>query len=115
MRRGDVYVVDLEPTRGSEADPARPAVIVANDAANRVVQRNGRGTVTVVPVTSDVERVHPFQVLIVAGEGGLVADSKAHAEQVRTVDVQRLHRRIGTVKPDTLTQLDQALRTHLGL
>jgi len=115
MRRGDVYVVDLEPARGSEANKVRPAVIVANDAANRVVERTGRGTVTVVPVTSSVGRVYPFQVLIAAGEGGLELDSKAQVEQVRTIDVRRLRRRMGAVKPDTLTELDAALRIHLGI
>jgi len=115
MRRGDVYVVDLEPSRGSEADKVRPAVVVGNDAANRVVERGGRGTVTIVPVTSNVGRVYPFQVLIAAGEGGLAVDSKAQAEQVRTVDLQRLRHRLGSVKPDTMGDLDVALRIHLGI
>jgi mRNA interferase MazF len=115
MRRGDVYVVDLEPSRGSEADKVRPAVVVGNDAANRVVERGGRGTVTIVPVTSNVGRVYPFQVLIAAGEGGLTVDSKAQAEQVRTVDLRRLRHRLGSVKPDTMGDLDAALRIHLGI
>lgn len=117
MRRGDVFIVDLDPTRGSESgsDKIRPAIVVGNDAANRVVERGGRGTVTIVPVTSRVGRVHPFQVLIAAGEGGLACDSKAQAEQVRTVDFHRLRRRLGTVKPETMTDLTAALRVHLGL
>ena len=115
MRRGDVFIVDLDPSRGSEADKVRPAIVVGNDAANRVVERGGRGTVTIVPVTSNVGRVYPFQVLIAAGEGGLARDSKAQAEQVRTVDVHRLRQRLGTVKPETMTDLTAALRIHLGI
>lgn len=50
MRRGDIYLIGFEPVQGSEADKARPAVLVPNDAANRSVERNGRGVLTVVPV-----------------------------------------------------------------
>src|SRR5206468_3185197 len=61
MRRGEIRLVDLEPTRGSEADKRRPAVIVSNDRANATAERLGRGVVTIVPVTSSVSRVFPFQ------------------------------------------------------
>jgi mRNA interferase MazF len=115
MRRGDVYWVDLEPTRGSEANKVRPAVIVSNDAANRAAGRTGRGIVTVVPVTSNVTRVLPFQVLLPAGESGLSTDSKAQAEQVRAVATDRLHGRIGGLPAQTMKQLDDALRLHLAL
>jgi mRNA interferase MazF len=115
MQRGDVYLVDLEPTRGSEANKVRPVIVVSNNAANRTAERGRRGIVTVVPVTSNVSRVHPFQVPIPAGEGGLIVASKAQAEQVRSVDYDRLHRRVGTIGAATLGRLDEALRTHLAL
>jgi mRNA interferase MazF len=115
MRRGDVYLVDLEPVRGSEADKLRPAVIVSNDAANRTADRTGRGVITVVPVTSSVDRVFPFQVVLRASDCGLRTDSKAQAEQVRAVALDRLRKRIGTVPGPTLRLLDNALRLHLGL
>ena len=109
MRRGDVYWVDLEPARGSEANKARPAVIVSNDAANRAAERAGRGVVTIVPITSNTARVFPFQVLLTA------ADSKAQAEQVRAIAADRLGRRIGQIPDAVLRQLDDALRIHLAL
>lgn len=115
MRRGDVYWVDLEPVRGSEANKVRPAVIVSNDAANRAARRTGRGVVTVVPITSNVGRVYPFQVLLRAADCGLAADSKAQAEQVRTVATDRLRKKAGRVPPEALASLDGALRTHLAL
>lgn len=115
MRRGEVYLVDLAPTRGSEAGKIRPAVLVSNDAANRAAERNGRGVVTVLPVTSNTARVYPFQVLITAGEGGLALDSKAQAEQIRSVDVDRLRQRIGALEPRTLHRVDAALRVHLAV
>lgn len=115
MRRGDVYLVDLDPVRGSEANKLRPAVIVSNDAANRTADRTGRGVVTVVPVTSNIGRVFPFQVLLDASDCGLKADSKARAEQVRSVAVDRLQGHIGAVPGATLARLDNALRLHLSL
>src|SRR5205814_1062892 len=103
MQRGDVYLVDLDPTRGTESNKVRPAVIVSNNAANRTAQRNRRGAVTVVPVTSNTDRVHPFQVLLPAGEGGLTVDSKAQAEQ-RHHDLRLLPAEAGQLA-DPLEQL----------
>lgn len=115
MRRGDVYLVDLEPAQGSEANKLRPAVIVSNDAANRTAERTGRGVITVVPITSNIGRVYPFQVLLDASDCGLKTDSKAQAEQVRSVAPGRLRRHLGTVPRTTLRLLDTALRQHLDL
>ena len=115
IRRGDIVSVDLEPVRGPESDKRRPAVVVSNDAANATASRLGRGVVTVVPVASNVERVYPFQVLLPAERTGLERDSKAQAEQVRSVAVERIGARLGTVPQDILLELDECLRVHLGL
>jgi mRNA interferase MazF len=115
IRRGDIVLVDLEPVRGSEADKRRPAVIVSNDAANATAFRLARGVVTVVPVTSNTARVYPFQVLLPAAETGLELDSKAQAEQVRSIDLVRVGPRLGGVPAGRLAELDEALRIHLGL
>lgn len=114
MRRGEIWLVDLDPARGSEADRRRPAVIVSNDAANASAERLGRGIVTVVPVTSNTSRVHPFQVLLPAGATGLDHDSKAQAEQVCSVAVERLGSRVGVLSGDLAAALDEALRVHLA-
>jgi len=115
MRRGEIRLVDLDPARGTEANQRRPAVIVSNDGANSTAERLGRGVVTVVPATSHVERVYPFQVLLRASETGLDRDSKAQAEQVRSVAVKRIGARVGVVPPELLLALDEALRLHLAL
>lgn len=115
MRRGEIRLVDLDPARGSEANKRRPAVIVSNDGANTAAERMGRGVITVVPVTSNVERVHPFQVLLDAGSTGLDRDSKAQAEQVRSVAVERIGPRIGALTGELVGALDEALRLHLAL
>ena len=85
MLRGEIRWVDLDPVRGNEAAKRRPAVIVSNDGANATASRLGRGVITVVPVTSNVDRVFPFQVLLDAATTGLERNSKAQAEQVRSV------------------------------
>lgn len=115
MLRGEIWQVDLDPARGPEANKQRPAVIVSNDRANATATRLGRGVITVVPVTSNTDKVYPFQVLLSAANSGLAVDSKAQAEQVRSVATQRLLRRIGRVSSAELTELDDALRLHLAL
>ncbi len=115
MRRGEVWLVDLEPVRGSEANKTRPVVLVSNDVANATAVRLGKGVVTVVPVTGSTVRVFPFQVLLTGEHTGLATASKAQAEQVRSVDVTRLVRRLGTVSGDDVRALDAALRLHLDL
>ncbi len=115
MQRAEIRLVDLEPVQGAEANKRRPAVIVSNDGANATAARLGRGVITVVPVTSNIARVHPFQVLLRAAETGLPRDSKAQAEQVRAVSIQRVGPRLGVVPPAVMTDLDEALRLHLAL
>ena len=115
MRRGDVHAVDLEPVRGSETEKRRPAIIVSNDTANATARRLGHGVITVVPVTSNVARVYPFQVLLPAAATGLDRDSKARAEQVRSIDLGRIGERLGVVPDSIMAALDDALRVHLDL
>ena len=115
MLRGEVWQVDLDPAQGSEANKQRPAVVVSNDRANATAARLGRGVITVIPITSNTARVFPFQVLLSSGPSGLTIDSKAQAEQVRSVAVQRLLRLIGRVSATELGAIDEALRLHLDL
>jgi mRNA interferase MazF len=115
MQRGDVVWVDLDPARAGEANKRRPAVIVSNDGANRTADRLGRGVVTVVPVTTNIERIHPFQVLLPATRCDLAHDSKAQAEQIRSVAHDRIGAVVGRLPADLLEELDRALRLHLSL
>jgi mRNA interferase MazF len=115
MRRGEIRAVDLDPVRGSEANKRRPAVIVSNDAANLVAARLGRGVITVVPVTSNIGRLYPFQVLLPATGTGLAQDSKAQAEQIRAVAVERVGARLGTVPRAIMLEIEEAMRLHLDL
>jgi mRNA interferase MazF len=113
MRRCEIHVVNLDSVVGSEAN-RRPAVIVSNDGANVAAERLGRGVVTVVPVTSNVERVFPFQVLLPSRATGLDHDSKARAEQIRSISIARVGPTIGEVPASLMVEIDEALRLHLA-
>lgn len=115
MLRGEVRLADLDPARGSEADKRRPAILVSNDHANTTAARLRRGVVTVVPVTSNIARVFPFEVALSAQLSGLRVDSKAQCEQVRAVSVQRLGPVLGRLPAVVMSQIDDALRLHLQL
>ncbi len=109
--RGDVYWVSLDPTLGSEIRKRRPSVIVSNDAANRKYHQ-----VTIVPLTSqNTTSVEPFQVFVSLKEAGLSKDSKALAEQVRTISKLRLGPRAGRLSEVTMNQIGEALKVHLDL
>jgi mRNA interferase MazF len=111
-----VALADLSPVIGSEASKRRPVIVVSNDAANLSALSRNRGVLTVVPVTSNTTRIYPFQVLLPADPvTGLAVESKCQAEQVRSIDVSRVTRRLGALPPTLLRQLDDALRLHLDL
>jgi mRNA interferase MazF len=115
VRRGEIHFVNLEPAKSGEANKRRPAVIVSNDGANVAAERTGQGVITIVPVTSNISRVYPFQVLLPANLTGLEQDSKAQGEQVRSISVERLGYSVGEVPQDLMFELDEALRLHLAL
>jgi mRNA interferase MazF len=115
MHRGEIVSVSFDPARGSEAAKTRPAVIVSNDAANATATRLGRGVITVVPLTSNTARIYPFQIFLPASQTGLQRDSKAQAEQIRSVAVERVGGRLGQLPATLIAELDRALRVHLSL
>ena len=74
-----------------------------------------RAESAIIPLTSNIERIYPFQVLLPSGGSGLERDSKAQAEQVRTIAVERVGTRLGVVSGTLMLQIDEALRLHLAL
>ena len=104
-------MVSLDPSVGAEIRKTRPAVIVQNDPANR------RSPITIVAaITSQFEEpLYPTEVLVRAPEGGLTTDSVVLLNQIRSVDKGRLVRRLGVLKPETMTEIDRALLLSLGL
>ena len=111
-RRGEVWLVHLDPTRGREIRKTRPAVVLQNDVANRW------SPITIVAaITSGADgAVYDTEVEVAAGEGGLPKPSLVLLNQIRSVDAaERLVRRLGRLNPSTLRRVDRALRISLGL
>jgi mRNA interferase MazF len=105
-RRGEVWWVVFDASLGGEIRKTRPAVIVSNDIANRVLNR-----VKMVPVTSNVSRLYPSEAYItVAG-----ARSKAMADQLATVSKARLRECIARIGAEELTAIERAIRVQLQL
>jgi len=118
MRRGDVVSIDsnvMTATAASAANERWPAIVVSNDGANRTARRLGHGAVTVVPITGASARTYPFQVLLPAGSCGLPQASRAHAEQIQSVEIGRVGEVLGHVPDGLLEQVEEAIKVHLGL
>ena len=115
MLRGEIHLVDFGQALPGESANQRPAVLVSNNGANSTAARLGRGVVTVAPMTSNVSRIYPFQVLVPAHESGLERDSKVQAEQVRSVSVERVRSALGSIPAPLMLRVDEALRLHLSL
>jgi mRNA interferase MazF len=109
--RGEIYLVNFDPTVGAEIQKTRPALIVQNDIANR------HSPITIVAaVTSQFdEPLYPTEVLIRSPEGGLTVDSVVLLNQVRSVDKRRLVRRLGALTPTTMERVTRALQISLGM
>lgn len=114
MRRGEIRLVDLGPV-ADRTGTRRPAVIVSNDRANAAADRLGRGQLIVVPLSSNVAQVLPFQTRLPGVATGLRVDAKAQAEQVRSVGVDQIGPALGRVPAELMSELDDALRLHLHL
>jgi mRNA interferase MazF len=97
MLRGDIRIVDLGPGLPGDATKTRPVVIVSNNGANAMAARLGCGALTVVPMTSNVDTVYPFQAWVSGDASGLEQASKAQAELVRSVSVDRIGELVGHV------------------
>lgn len=111
MKRGEIYFADLSPTIGSEINKRRPVLIVSNDANNRA-----SSTITVLPLTSNTEHVYPFEVKLTAKMSGLPKNSKAMAQQIRTIAKTRLaDDRAGQIGNEVMKEVELAIKLHLGL
>ena len=110
-RRGEVYLVNFDPTIGAEIRKTRPALIVQNDVANR------HSAITIVAViTSQFDQtLYPTELLISPPEGGLRTESVALLNQIRSIDKQRLVRRLGNLRPETMERVDRAILISVGL
>jgi mRNA interferase MazF len=111
IRRGDIFIAALDPVIGREISKTRPVLVVSNDQNNRY-----SATVTILPITSgNLEKVYPFEVFLPAGTGSLPKDSKAKADQIRTLDKGRILKRIGSLGNREILMVEKAVAVHLAL
>lgn len=111
INRGDLYSACLDPVVGSEQGGIRPVLVIQNDVGNR-----HSPTVIVLAVTGQLNKARlPTHVPVPAEGNGLMKDSVILAEQIRTLDKRRLRERIGTIDPEVMDKVSQALRISLGV
>ena len=108
-RQGDVVWADPDPTRGSEQAKSRPFVIVSVDQLNR----SRLGLSLAVPLTR-TDFSNALHVEVAPPEGGLQERSFAMPEQLRTLAHERVSRRLGTLRPGTLSELLRRCRLLLS-
>jgi mRNA interferase MazF len=109
-RRGEIYWANLDPTIGGEISKTRPVLVVSNDINNQF-----SSTISILPITSNVEKIYPFEVLIKAKESGLKTDSKIKANQIRTLDKVRIGKKIGELPLDKIKAVNISIMIHLGI
>ena len=110
IERGDVFLVNFDPTAGAEAKKTRPAVIVSNDINNA-----HSPIVSISPVSSKVSRVYSFEVEVPARSGGLKSFSKVMVNQTRAVDKVRLLKKLGHLPQPIMEKVNSALKLHYDL
>ncbi|MDP3048830.1 MAG: type II toxin-antitoxin system PemK/MazF family toxin [Thermodesulfovibrionales bacterium] len=110
MTRGDIYLVDFAPSVGAEIRKKRPALIISCNEANKHLR-----TVMVIPFSSKIDKVYPFEVLVKKEAGGLDVDSKLKVTQMRSVDKIRLKKYVGTLNDDIIEELEKAIKLHLAM
>ena len=105
-KRGDIYWVRLDPTEGSEIKKTRPCVVISNNSQNK---KNLR--LIVVPITSKIKTVYPFEALLVI-KG---RQCKALIDQIRSIDHRRLGSRVVALEMEDILQIESALKVALDL
>lgn len=111
IRRGGIWLADLNPIRGSEQAGTRPVLIFQNDSINAFMT-----TVIAIPLTINLRHVAlPSCIHVAQGEGGLGHDSVVLCHQLRVLDQTRLQRKLGSVSQATMTAIEQRLLFTLGI
>lgn len=110
IRRADILLIDFAPALAGEANYTRPAVVMTNNIANAESP-----AIVVIPLTSNVERVYPFEVLIPLERSGLDRDSKAQTQFIRHVSTARIRKALGYLPGDLMAELEGRLKVHLAL
>jgi mRNA interferase MazF len=111
VRRGEIWLANLNPTQGSEQSGTRPVLIFQNNSINRFTS-----TFLTKPLTTNLRRASlPTCVLVSQGEGGLIKDSVALCHQLRVIDKSRLLHRLGAVSDDVMAAVESSVAFTTGM
>ena len=111
VRRGEIWLAELNPVRGSEQAGTRPVLLIQTNAINRFTT-----TVLAIPFTTNLRRAAlPSCVSVAAGEGGLSSESVALCHQLRVLDKIRLTQRLGEVSGAMLEKIENCVLFTLGI
>jgi len=108
-KRGEVWVVNWNPARGSEQAGKRPALVIQNDIGNE------KAPTTIVAAISSSVRLYPMNVEINPPEGGIDRSSLIKTSQILTVAKERLEKRLGRLSKDRMDDVDKAIKLSLAL
>jgi mRNA interferase MazF len=108
-RRGEVWLVNFNPGRGSEQRGIRPALVIQNDTGNIYA-----ATTIVAAITSTLKEF-PVTVILSPGEGGLKQRSMVNSAQLLTIDKARLQKRLGQLGDAVMEKINDALRVSLDV
>jgi mRNA interferase MazF len=110
ISRGDILLVELDPSVGTEIRKTRPAIVISNNINNQ-----NSSLITVVPLTSKkLDKVYPFEILLTRADG-LPKPSKALADQIRSLDKKRVRKILGRLSSDQMQSLEKAVKLHLAI
>ena len=111
IRRGDIFLANLEPVIGAEQGRTRPILVIQNDLGNKTSP-----TTIIAPITSKkYSREFPTNIEITKQESGLKVDSTILLNQIRVVDKRRIVRKLGVLNELILNKVDFAIKISLGL
>ena len=108
-RRGEIWLVNWNPARGSEQAGIRPALVIQNNIGNE------HASTTIVAAISTAIKIYPMNVLLDPPQGGLIKPSIIKTSQILTVSKDRLEKRLGLVEENKMKEVDRALKLSLSL
>lgn len=110
-RRSEIWIVELDPTRGHEIQKTRYCLVLQSDVLNKKLP-----TFIIAPITSKVrEDWHPIGIVLKKGEGGLTKESQVMLNQIKAADITRFKRKTGKISETTMKQINESLNFVLGL
>ncbi len=107
--RGEIWLVNWNPSRGSEQAGRRPALVIQNNIGNQ------KAPTTIVAAISTVVKLYPMNVMVEPPEGGLEGPSIVKTSQILTIAKERLERRLGRLSPKKMESVNRAIKLSLAL